>query len=240
MVLPLSMGAMPPGPPPKDVVDARPMWMLLFGLLIVCCACRITGADFFGALLSGIMAGIVYYMTKDGFENMPRMIMMFGILCAFNTFFEILPLISDLRGRTEQKVEEVKGAGGEVDTSLQKQFTVTLETHPFFDASMGIAYNAQSFAIVLSPLTMIFGAVLSYYAFQAFSAMAPNVEEGQGGGGFGMGGFGLGANQGGYGGMGAAGGSGGNSFGGGGRVLGSQSEKPTFQVFGGEGHQLGK
>lgn len=235
MVLPLgALGMVANGPPPDEVKGQKCSWNLLMFLFFATCAARVLGLDIFGALLSGLMGGVVYYMVKDGFENMPRMITMFGILCCFNAFFELLPLFAAFRGRTEQKVDELKteNQGGDPSSVTSKTYSVTLETHPFFDLSMGLSYNAQSVAMIASPICMIFGAFLSYHAYTAFVALQPPTDP-EGGSLFG------GAN--------APSGGGGNAYGtqAGGRALGRSSGgvgpegASNFQMFGGQGRKLG-
>lgn len=228
MVFPLGMGMVSTGPPPEEVKNQKPFWTLLMVLFAVTCAGRVVGTDIFGALLSGIMGGVVWYMVKDGFETMPRMIMMFGILCCFNAIFEMLPLVSALQGRSEQKVEELSKG----EDPSKKTFSVTVETHPFFDPDMGLSYNALSATMLLSPVSMLVGAFLSYHAYQAFAALQPDDPEDRNPlmGGGGMGGM-MGGNAGAYGNQGATA-----------RTVGRPlpaAQQQTFQMFGGEGKKLG-
>merc|ERR1719272_711910 len=86
---------------------------------------------------------------------------MFGVLCAFNAFFELLPLIQAANGRVSRKV-----VPGPMQPDAGKQtFSVIVETPPFFDPTQNWIYNLQSACMIFSPLTFLFGAILANKTF---------------------------------------------------------------------------
>merc|ERR1719160_1349645 len=94
------------GPVPEDMKNsqAKFWWSLMIAFAVVCGG-RLLFLDIFGALIAGMMAFLVHYMVKDEFENMPRLLVMFGMLCAFNAFFETLPLMQAMGGRISRRVD---------------------------------------------------------------------------------------------------------------------------------------
>lgn len=180
MVLPLPLADIGSGGTvPEEIKGPQAKWWwgvgITFGLVGVA---RFVTLDVFGALISGLMAFLVYYLRKDGCKNLPRFIMLFGILCAFDAFFELLPLLQSVGGRVSRKIEP---QAMEPDGSKQT-FSITLETHPFFEKKMGWMYNVQSAAMIASPLAFLWGACLARSAYdileqeaedsQPFGAMA--------------------------------------------------------------------
>mmetsp|Transcript_27464 Transcript_27464/g.60104 ORF Transcript_27464/g.60104 Transcript_27464/m.60104 type:complete len:222 (-) Transcript_27464:116-781(-) len=143
----------PSGPPPQAVLDQRPWWRVLFALLGTTCICRLVGLDVAGAVLSGVMLSFAIFMLRDGMAEVARYALVYGILSIMNLLFDILPLMYLLSGRSASEVQESGDS-----------YTVTTESHPFFDPSEGLAYNSESIGMILSPISMLLGAFLSISA----------------------------------------------------------------------------
>lgn len=163
---------MPTGPPPQAVLNQRYLWQVLLSFLGITFVLRLIGLDIAGALLSGLMLCFGVIMLRDGMAEMAKYALVFAVLCGLNFFFDILPLITELGGRVSRHTQPVSsqaGPGGEQKTT----YTLTTKTTPFFDSSQGFIYNAQSLAMVLSPLCMALGVYLSITAHNEIQRSTP-------------------------------------------------------------------
>mmetsp|Transcript_63129 Transcript_63129/g.137215 ORF Transcript_63129/g.137215 Transcript_63129/m.137215 type:complete len:233 (+) Transcript_63129:257-955(+) len=165
----------PSGPPPQAVLDQRPWWRLLYAILTTTCLLRLVGLDVAGALLSGVMLCFAILMTRDGMVEMSRYALIYGILSLMNLVFDVLPLIYAFSGRASSEVQSVK-----VDENNQESYTVITENHPFFDATQGIPYNAESIGMILSPLAMLIGAYLAITAHNEIQRLGMSYGMGYG------------------------------------------------------------
>lgn len=204
-------------------------WWGLVLLLGAVCVGRIVSLDILGALLSGIMAFIVYYMLKDNCAKMSQYcLMVFGFMCLMNSILEFIALLGLLGGRSSQTTAATAADPG----SSKTVYTVTVEKHPFFDGSQGWVYNTQSAMMIASPVCNLIGALLSYWSYNAFpSSLFQDMGEQRPIG-----------NPGGGGGFGAYGGNEAPRFQGSGNVLGGSSAgRPQQQprLFEGTGQRLG-
>jgi len=86
-------------PPPQALLDQRWLWNLLLILLGGTFVLRLIGLDIAGALLSGLMLCFGIIMMRDGMQEISKYALVYAVLCGFNFFFDILPLISELGGR---------------------------------------------------------------------------------------------------------------------------------------------
>lgn len=148
----------PPAPPPQAVLNQRWLWKILIALLALCFILRFIGLDIPGALLTGLMLCFAIIMTYNGMQDIGRYALVFAVLCGLNFFFDILPLLSELGGRTQSKTVPI------VSANHQVVYTVVVKSHPFFDPKMGFVYNIQSFTMILSPICMAVGLYLSAVA----------------------------------------------------------------------------
>merc|ERR1719478_366393 len=137
--------AMPLGPPPQSIIDKRWLWHLLLVLLCLCFVLRF---------------GII--MTRDGMQEILRYALVFAVLCFLNFFFDLLPLMTELGGRVQSKTVPMSTTheGG----TRQTEYKMVVTSRPFFDGQEGFMYNIQSFAMILSPITMALGCYLSVSA----------------------------------------------------------------------------
>jgi len=199
MVIPLGgmggggagMGGMLPedAGPPQVVKDyhAKFWWFLLF-LLVCVCAAEFAAMDIFDAVFTGLLGVVVWYMVKKDCAQMSQYcLMMFGIMCAIQSVFELISLVSSLGGRKTSHTETK--TLGESSTS----YTTVVETHPFFDPTQGFQYNVQSAVKIISPVTMVIACFLCWLTYRAYptSLFATGDEENEGGrlgGGYGGGG----------------------------------------------------
>merc|ERR1719238_1192411 len=143
---------MPLGPPPQGILDKKWLWNILLVLLAVCFILRFVGLDVPGALLSGLMLCFCVVMTRDGMQEILRYALVFAVLCFLNFFFDLLPLMTELGGRVQSKTVPMSTTheGG----TRQTEYKMVVTSRTFFDGTEGFVYNIQSFAMILSPITM--------------------------------------------------------------------------------------
>jgi len=159
------------GPPPQELLDKRWIWRFLLLLLAATFLLRIVGGDIAGAVLSGLMLCFAVVMIRDGMQEMMRYALTYGILCVLNFVLDIVPLVMGFSGRVRRHTEPVAVMN---DQGVQQiTYTLTKRTTPFFDPSEGLIYNAQSLAMLLSPICMLIGACLSLSAHLAYQRNAP-------------------------------------------------------------------
>mmetsp|Transcript_41169 Transcript_41169/g.94696 ORF Transcript_41169/g.94696 Transcript_41169/m.94696 type:complete len:227 (-) Transcript_41169:36-716(-) len=170
----------PSGPPPQAILDQRWLWHAFLFLLAVTLVLRLIGLDIAGALLAGLMLCFGFIMIRDGMQEISKYALVYAVLCGLNFFFDILPLLTEIGGRVTRETEPVQTgeptleADGEVQSTI---YRLTVKTTPFIDFSQGIAYNAQSFAMIASPLAMALGVYLSMSAHNEIQRHAPALFE---------------------------------------------------------------
>jgi len=154
------------GPPPQAILDQRKWWRFLIFLLAATCILQVIGLDLGGALLSGLMLFFSVIITRDGMQELGRYALIFAILCCVNFVFDLLPLLFSLGGRSESMIT----ADPSAPDPEKETYTITTQSHPFFDKSQGLSYNMLSIAMVCSPLTMVAGAFLGFAAHHEMQA----------------------------------------------------------------------
>lgn len=95
-------------------------------------------------------------MNRDGMVELAKYALVYGILSLLNLLFDLLPLALALSGRAETEVTDFV-----TDSPTTQSFTVTATSHPFFDRSQGLKYNALSLAMISSPCAMLLGGYLA-------------------------------------------------------------------------------
>jgi hypothetical protein len=163
------------GPPPQAVLDKKVWWDLLVVLLTVTAILRFLTFDLVGAVLTGLLLSMASSMLSDGMEEMSRYAMIFGGLCAFVCFFDSLLLLTSLSGRSEISI--VPESVQDNNDVTQLTYTTTVKTTPFFDRTQGFLYNATSVTMILSPVTMLLGAVLGFHAHTELQRVEALTEE---------------------------------------------------------------
>mmetsp|Transcript_519 Transcript_519/g.1421 ORF Transcript_519/g.1421 Transcript_519/m.1421 type:complete len:228 (-) Transcript_519:75-758(-) len=192
MVIPL--GPLPMAGPESvpDVVKDKyaKFWWALVASLVALAVGEVVTHDVFAVLFHALLAGILFFLVKDGCKNMSMYcLLMVGMLCGLQAFFETLALAGSLAGRRTTNTIMKPGSGANVTT-----YTTEVTVHPFFDKSQGFLYNAQSTLMIISPLVMVLTATLAYYTYNEFSTpLFPDEDAESGamyGGGMGYGTYG--------------------------------------------------
>lgn len=150
------------GPPPQRVLDKRLHWHVLIILLGLTATLRFLTFDVIGGILSALMLCMASMMIADGMQELPRYALVFGMLCVLCLFFDVVPLLASMNGRSDVSVEPVKRVVADETTRIT--YTTTVRTTPFFDAAQGIVYNIGSISMLLSPIAMLLGAYLAIHA----------------------------------------------------------------------------
>mmetsp|Transcript_78404 Transcript_78404/g.204393 ORF Transcript_78404/g.204393 Transcript_78404/m.204393 type:complete len:221 (+) Transcript_78404:101-763(+) len=150
------------GEPPSCLLGRLPAWYVLLGMLAVLFALNLATLEIIESLLSSLMFCLAWLIVRNQMQDAPKYVVIYSILCVLNFFFDAVPLIISLHGRSAVTVEP--GYQTSYDGVEQSTYTRTVLTTPFFDVAQGFVYNAESVAIILSPLTMLVGTVLSMWA----------------------------------------------------------------------------
>lgn len=149
-------------PPPQEVIDKLYCWYALGVVLLGTAILRVVTLDVVGGVLSALMFCMTWLMVSDGMKAMPKYAFVFGVLCMLCMFFDLVPLLVSLDGRCEVAYQPVSHE--HTSTGSSTVYTAVVKTTPLFDLSLGFLYNATSVAMILSPVTMLFGAYLSFHA----------------------------------------------------------------------------
>lgn len=158
MLSDLAVGV-PRGPPPQAVLEKRPWWKLLLFFLTITSIVQFTTLDLVGGMLTTLMLFLACMMLTDGMAELHRYALAFSMLSMLCLFFDVVPLLSSIGGRSEVSVEPVDRRS--MDDELRITYTTIIKTSPFFDHTKSYVYNAGSVAMILSPLTMLLGAYLA-------------------------------------------------------------------------------
>lgn len=162
MVVPL--GQQQDAPPPAVVKEFHSyLWWAMILVLIIVAVFQVMSGDAFGMIFTAAMAGVVYYMVSDNCTNMSMYcLLVFGFIAGFQSLFGLLTLFSVMGGRST------------TTTAIKSRddSTITYETrimmHSFFDWPQGSKYNMQSLVILVLPIAMMLGTILSYCSFKAY------------------------------------------------------------------------
>ncbi|CAL1159456.1 unnamed protein product [Cladocopium goreaui] len=158
MLSDLAVG-LPHGPPPQAILEKRHWWTGLLVLLIVTALFEFSTLDVVGGMLTALMLFLACMMLADGMAELPRYALAFSMLSMLCLFFEMVPLLSSIGGRSEVSVEPVDRTTSK--NELRITYTTIIKTTPFFDRTKNYIYNGGSVAMILSPVTMLLGAYLA-------------------------------------------------------------------------------
>lgn len=153
------MVSVPRGPPPQAVLEKRSLWILLLLLLTATSLLEFSTMDIAGGLLTALMLFMACMMVTDGMAELQRYALAFSMLCMLCLFFNTVPLLSSLGGRSEVWVQPIDRRS--FQDELRITYTTVIKTTPFFDSRRDYAYNGGSLAMILSPLSMLLGAYLA-------------------------------------------------------------------------------
>ncbi|CAJ1381124.1 unnamed protein product [Effrenium voratum] len=158
MLADLAVGV-PRGPPPQAVLEKRPWWTSLIVLLGVTSIFQFTTLDVVGGMLTALMLFLACMMITDGMAEMHRCAVAFSMLSMLCLFFDMVPLLSSVGGRSEVTVEPVSRVS--TKNELRITYETIIKTTPFFDNTQGYVYNGGSVVMILSPVAMLLGAYLA-------------------------------------------------------------------------------
>lgn len=222
---------------PESVKAQWPFWYLLMSLLLVLAIMDCITVQIIAIILNILLIGLAFLIVRKDFEAAPTTSIMYGVLCVLNLVFSLIPLIQDLGGRT--MVTDGPATSVVVNGVERVEIHKTFTTTPFFSGSQGFKYNLQSAYMILDPLVMLFGTIISFKVAYDIGQAAQNEEDVEGQAqGFAGGRYGGGAYRDGYGVGGGRGDAGGGS-GGGSQYRGGQRNQQNFQPFSGAGQTLG-
>lgn len=162
-----------PGPPPQVVLDQLCLWKLLIAGFSVVLVLKVIAIDIAGALLTGLLLGFGLLMLSEGMQEMPKYVSIYAVLCGLNFLFEMLPLMSELSGRTT-RVTHVNKLPQESSGTSVTQYTLVTQVTSFFDPSMGFVYNAESMSILVEPCFMALGCYLATVAHEEIQRTLPS------------------------------------------------------------------
>jgi len=167
-------------PPPQAVLDKRPLWFVLIGILGITLILRVINLDILAGLLCALMICLSCIIIRDGMRDLPKFGLMFGLLCGINFVFYFMPIASSLiLGKTEQHIVPAmtsgggSGASGGYGSDRHLTYTLMVRTTPFFDFHKGFLYNAGSVGELLLPVAMLLGTYLgisAHYEYQSHIA----------------------------------------------------------------------
>merc|ERR1719433_357198 len=123
---------------------------------------NLVALEIIGTLLSCLMLFLAWLIVRNKMQDAPKYVVIYAVLCVLNFFFDIVPLIMSLHGRSAVTVEP--GYSTSYEGIEQTTFTRTVRTTPFFDTKQGFLYNIESISMILSPVSMLIGTCLSVRA----------------------------------------------------------------------------
>lgn len=147
------------GPPPQAVLEKRYWWSTLQALLSATALLQFFTFDLVGGMLTAMMLFLAFMMCTDGMAEMHRYALAYAMLSLLCLFFDMVPLLSSVGGRSEVSVEPVDRESRE--NELRITYTTIIKTMPFFDDKRGWMYNGASITMILSPICMLLGAYLA-------------------------------------------------------------------------------
>lgn len=148
-------------------------WNVLIVLMSVTLLVRIVVLDLGGSLLSAITLCLAVMMLSDGMREMSHYALVFAVLCCLLFFFDISVLFSEVTGRISKHTEPVRLTSPTGAREIAYKLTIT--STPFFDIDLGFLYNLQSFAKIISPISMALAVYLGAKAHKASQCESSNA-----------------------------------------------------------------
>lgn len=152
-------------PPPVALMAKKWQWNVLLILLFVIFILHLVTLDIAGAVICAMLFGLGVIMTRDGMRDMGKYCLIYSILCGLCFFFDILPLIQDMKGRTTTSSKEPIAITTDSEMNTVRTFEIIEKQTPFFDKKEGFTYNLESFVMIFSPVLMLYGFYLAVSAY---------------------------------------------------------------------------
>jgi len=127
--------------------------MALQCTMVACTILELVVADVSDSILFFILFAFGCEMIRDGFSEMNKYCLMYGLLQALACTSYLLRFLTEIGGRTEYSFHKSNG-----------HLTVNTSTSNFFDLSKGWKYNLESVAEGVTTLSTAYGAYLSLSA----------------------------------------------------------------------------
>lgn len=162
------------GPPPQEILDQLGLWKFLIVGFTVVLVLKVIVLDIAGALLTGLLLGFGWIMLAEGMQEMPKYALIYAVLCGLNFLFDILPLMSELCGRST-RTTHVNRLPQDDSGTFVTQYTLVTKTSSFFDPSMGMTYNVESVSMLLEPCFMALGCYLATVAHHEIQRTWPSI-----------------------------------------------------------------
>jgi len=179
MLLSLELLVTAAGPLPQCVINKRPLWYLLIGMLAATFFLRMLTVDILGCAMCALLLSLAVVVIRDGMKELPKFGLVFGLLCGINFLFYVLPVIAAiLTGRSERKIVPVESL---TFKNVQRlTYTLVIRTTFFFDKKAGLLYNAQSCGMLAMPVSMLLGSYLGTSAHSEIRRQSTQLLEGNG------------------------------------------------------------
>jgi len=166
------------GPPPQIVLDQRWLWKIMLVGFCLLFALQMIATDVVGSMLTCMLLGFAVLMIRDGMQDMPKYALLYATLCALNFVFDMLPLLKDFEfGGRVHRTKQLVSPSMDVHGSETTTYMLTTKTTPFFDQSLGLAYNAASASLFLEPVCMLMGAYLAASAHSEFQRVMSSADD---------------------------------------------------------------
>lgn len=146
-------------------------WVALLVLFLVSAVVQfvVGGVEIGSAMQSGIMAYFIYWMIQDGCAKMTQQcLLLVGMCCFMNFVLEGLRLGGVASGRRDERIHRIDAQSGNLKGVDTETFTVTIQTRPLFDNSMGALYNLQSAMYIASPVMYFLATWMSHVSYNAY------------------------------------------------------------------------
>jgi len=150
------------GPTPSSLARKWPAWYMMLGMFGILLVLNVVTLEIVEGLLSFMMLCLVWLIVRNGMQDAPKYVTIYGVLSVLNFFFDVVPLILSFHGRSAVSVQP--GYQTSHDGLEQTTYIRTVKTTPFFDLTQGLMYNAESIAMIASPVCMFAGTLLAIWA----------------------------------------------------------------------------
>lgn len=150
----------------QGVKDMERWWQLLVSLFLVSCVFHLYHQDYPAATFTWIWSCCIYYVgLYDHPGRMPFIFVILGFFCLVDFLADSVTIgMIAYHGRYVERLVETPTMINGVIVNVTQSFW---DHHSFFDLSMGFEYNMRSAMMILPPICMLLGLVLSYLGTMA-------------------------------------------------------------------------